>query len=871
MESNNNNQLTKTDYGLVKQVPITTEMERSYLDYAMSVIVARALPDVRDGLKPVHRRILYTMKGLGLTKGSSYKKTARIVGEVLGKYHPHGDMAVYDALVRLAQDFSMRYRLVDGQGNFGSIDGDPPAAMRYTEARMERITAEILADLEKDTVNFMDNFDGSQTEPTVLPAKVPNLLLMGSDGIAVGMATKIPPHNLTEVCDALIELIEKETKVNRLTGQKVEKLSDLATTDPLLLAGEFNSDATIEDLLKFIKGPDFPTGGIIYDAQTIAEVYATGRGSIVCRGVAAIEETKTGRYQIIITQIPYQVNKARLVAKIADLVKQKRIEGIADLRDESDRDGLRVAVDLKKDSVPKAVLNQLYKYTELQTTFPANIVALTSHGIPQLMNLKTILSEFVRHRQTVVVRRSQFDLKVANARNHILEGLLKAIDILDEVISAIRKSKDADEAKLSLISKFGFSELQAIAILEMQLKKLAALERQKLVAEYESIKLMIKKLTALLSDPKNILAEIISEMNYLKETYGDGRKTRVIKGKIGEFSDLDLVPQEEVIIIITETGYIKRMPSDIYRSQRRGGKGVKGMETKEEDAISTILTANTHDDILFFTNLGKVYRLKAYELPSGGRLAKGQAIVNLLNLSQNESIRSTLALPQPSSIIHNPSSIKFIIAATKHGLIKKTSIDLYANIKTSGLIAIDLRDGDELIKVMASSTDDHILLATYHGKAIRFSEKDVRPTGRDTQGVKGIEMGKDDQLLSMTVLPTTTLNSTDKRRKVFRELLVVTEKGIGKRTAISEYPIQNRGGQGVKVAAINDKTGNVAAAILATDLDEFIVITTSKAQAIKLPLKNIPVLKRPTQGVILVRLSDKKDFVAAVATIEKED
>jgi len=864
MDTTDNNQLTKTDYGMVKQVPITAEMERSYLDYAMSVIVARALPDVRDGLKPVHRRILYTMKGLGLTKGSSYKKTARIVGEVLGKYHPHGDMAVYDALVRLAQDFSMRYRLVDGQGNFGSIDGDPPAAMRYTEARMERITAEILADLEKETVDFMDNFDGSQREPTVLPAKVPNLLLMGSDGIAVGMATKIPPHNLTEVCDALIELIEKETKVNRLTGQKVEKLSDLATTDPQLLAGEFDSDATIEDLLKFIKGPDFPTGGIIYDAQTIAEVYATGRGSIVCRGVAAIEETKTGRFQIIITQIPYQVNKARLVAKIADLVKQKRIEGIADLRDESDRDGLRVAVDLKKDSVPKAVLNQLYKYTELQTTFPANIVALTSHGIPQLMNLKTILSEFVRHRQIVVVRRSQFDLKVANARNHILEGLLKAIDILDEVIATIRKSKDADEAKLSLISKFGFSELQAIAILEMQLKKLAALERQKLVAEYESIKQLIKKLTQMLSDPKNILAEIISEMDYLKETYGDGRKTRVIKGKIGEFSNLDLVPQEEVIITITETGYIKRMPSDIYRSQRRGGKGVKGMETKEEDAISTILTASTHDDILFFTNLGKVYRLKAHELPAGGRLAKGQAIVNLLNLSQGESIRSTLA-------ISKDSQTKFIIAATKHGLIKKTSIDLYSNIKTSGLIAIDLRDGDELIKVMASSTDDHILLATYHGKAIRFSEKDVRPTGRDTQGVKGIEMGKDDQLLSMTVLPTSTLNSTDKRRKVFRELLVVTEKGIGKRTAISEYPVQNRGGQGVKVADINDKTGNVAAAILATDEDEFIVITTSKAQAIKLPLKNIPVLRRPTQGVILVRLSDKKDFVAAVATIEKEE
>lgn len=865
-----NNGPTKTQYGLVALAPITDVMERSYLDYAMSVIVSRALPDVRDGLKPVHRRILFAMKGLGLTKNATYKKTARIVGEVLGKYHPHGDMAVYDALVRLAQDFSMRYPLVDGQGNFGSIDGDSAAAMRYTEARMERIAQELLADLEKDTVDWMDNFDGTQQEPKVLPAKLPNLLLMGSDGIAVGMATKIPPHNLNEICDALATLIEKgkvEPVVDREgQGSQAADVPDPEHGDPRTVAGEFTSDAALTDLLEHIKGPDFPTGGIIYDAVAIADVYATGRGSIIVRGVASIEETNAGKHQIIITQIPYQVNKARLVAKIADLVKQRKLDGITDLRDESDRDGLRVAVDLRRDAIPKAILNRLYKFTDLQTSFPANIVALNAAGVPQIMNLKTILTEFIHHRQLIVVRRSQFELKQARERAHILEGLLKALDHLDEVIATIKKSKDADTAKVNLMEIFGFSDRQAVAILDMQLRKLAALERQKLIDEYEMLKETIDYLLSLLTHPDKILSVITDELKYLKETYGDQRRTKVMKGKIGEISELDLVPREENIVTITESGYIKRLPIGTYRTQRRGGKGVKGMETKEEDIIGTILTANTHDDILFFTNKGKVYKLKVHELPESGRLAKGQAIVNLLQLEAGELIKSTLTIDSQAKNDGNG----FIVSATKKGLIKKTPISHFRNIKSNGLIAIDLVDGDELKKVSASSGVNHILLVTKEGKSIRFSEEDVRATGRDTRGVKGLTMSKQDELITMIILPEKITQPEDKRKKFFQELLLVTERGIGKRTPTAEYPLQNRGGQGVKVANLVSKTGKVSSALLVTEADEYVVITTDRAQVIKLPLRNIPSLKRPSQGVILVRLSSA-DSVAAVATIEREE
>lgn len=863
--STSNDQSTKTDYGLVKQAPIVSEMERSYLDYAMSVIVARALPDVRDGLKPVHRRILFAMKELGLHKGTSYKKTARIVGEVLGKYHPHGDMAVYDALVRLAQGFSMRYPLIDGQGNFGSIDGDPAAAMRYTEARMEKITSELLADLEKDTVGWMDNFDGSQREPTVLPGKLPNLLLMGSDGIAVGMATKIPPHNLNEVCDAFMTLIKKGRGQPSASTQTQTLPEDLEYKDPKLLAGHFESDASLEDLLLFIKGPDFPTAGVIYDSRSIGEMYATGRGSITVRGVATIQESTPGKYQIVITQLPYQVNKARLVAKIADLVRQKRVDGISDLRDESDREGLRVVIDIKRDGVPKAVLNRLYKFTELQTSFPVNMVALNSTGVPQLMNLKTMMYEFVAHRQLVIVRRSQFELHWARERAHILEGLLKALDHLDEVIETIKKSKDTDDAKVNLMNRFAFSEKQAVAILDMQLKRLAALERQKLTDEYDMLKETIFYLLGLLSTPSKILDIIVDELTYLKDTYGDERRTKVIKSKIGELSQLDLIPQAPMIVTITKSGYIKRLSIDSYRSQRRGGKGVKGMKTKQEDVIESILTANTHDDLLFFTNKGKVYKLKVHELPEGSRQAKGQAIVNLLELSQGETVQSTLTLSSGQN-----AQDGFVVASTKHGLIKKTPLSDYRNIKSNGLIAIDLRDNDELKTVSTSSGKDHILLVTKEGKAIRFNESDVRPTGRDTQGVRGLTMNVADELITMVTLPSKPEKPIDKRRKHFLEILVVTTHGIGKRTPIKEYPTQRRSGQGVKVANIGDKTGHVASALLVTEKDEFVVITTQQAQVIKLPLRNIPSLRRPTQGVILVRL-DKADSVAAVTTIEKEE
>jgi len=871
----NNNQLTKTRYGLVKPAPIVPEMERSYLDYAMSVIVARALPDVRDGLKPVHRRILFAMKELGLTKSSQHKKSARIVGEVLGKYHPHGDMAVYDAMVRLAQDFSMRYPLIDGQGNFGSVDGDSPAAMRYTEVRMERITQELLWDIDKETVPFTDNFDGSQQEPTVLPAKLPNLLLMGSEGIAVGMATKIPPHNLKEICEALVELINKGRSGNLerpglpLEGQA---LSNPETADPAILVGDFSSDAGAEDLLQFVKGPDFPTGGVIYDAAEVAQVYMTGRGRVVTRGVAGIQESKQGRAQIIISQLPYQVNKARLVAKIADLVKEKKISGVSDLRDESDRDGLRVAIDLKKDAIPKSVLNQLYKHTELQTVFPANMVALNSHGVPQVMNLKTILTEFVRHRQLVVARRSQFELKQAKVRSHILEGLLKAIDILDDVIAAIKKSKDADTARINLMTKFGFSEIQAVAILDMQLRKLAALERQKLLDEYEMLKETISYLISLLTHPSKILTVIIDELKYLRETYGDERKTKVVKGKIGEFSELDLVPAETNIVTITESGYIKRMPLLSYRSQRRGGKGVRGMQTKEEDAISSIFIANTHDDLLFFTNKGKVYKLKVFELPEGQRQAKGQAIINLLSVEQGELVQSILTISKEEGRRKKEEGGGgFILLATKRGLVKKTSVSEFINIKANGLIAIDLRTGDELVNAGLTSGADHVLLVTKSGKSIRFAETDIRATGRDTQGVKGLTMAKDDTLITMVTFPAVEPKIDDKRKKIFRELLVVTEKGLGKRTDFSEYPAQRRSGQGVKVANLSAKTGKVAGAIMVTNDDEFAVITTTKAQVIKLPLKNIPSLGRSTQGVILLRMSSATDSVAAVTTIKKEE
>jgi len=852
----------KTKFGRIASVSITSEMKKAYLDYAMSVIVSRALPDVRDGLKPVHRRILFAMKELGISHASKHKKSARIVGEVLGKYHPHGDTAVYDAMVRLAQDFSMRYPLVDGQGNFGSVDGDSPAAMRYTEARLAKITQELLADLEKDTVKWIDNFDGTFQEPTVLPARLPNLLLMGSDGIAVGMATKIPPHNLGEVVGAISTLISKgkSERTNEISEETIE------AEDPRLVSGEFDSTATIDELLESIQGPDFPTAGTIYDAEAIREVYLTGKGRILTRAEAEITETKTGRWQIIVTELPYQVNKAKLVSKIAQLVRDKKLDGISDLRDESDREGMRLVIELKKSAKPKSVLNNLFKHTELQSSFPANIVALDDKGTPHLMNLKTILTHYTRHRQIVVVRRSQFELKAARARIHILEGLVKALDNLDEVIATIKKSKNTDDAKANLIKKFGFSEIQAIAILDMQLRRLSALERQKIEDEYQALLKTITDLLKLLQDPQAILQLIVTELKELESVYGDKRRTKVVKGKLGEFSEEDLVAKEDNLITITKKGYIKRMPLSTYRSQRRGGKGVTGMTTKEQDEILRMSVGNTHDYCLFFADSGKVFMTRVFELPEGARQAKGQAIINIIGIDQTEKVQALLTVPK--EILDSQSH--YITMATKNGQVKKTPIKEYASIRAGGKIGISLKDNDALVKAQITDGNNYLLLVTQSGKSIKFKESDVNPTGRDTMGVKGITLKKGDFVIAAETFEINPKRPADKRRKFFREILVVTEKGLGKRTDVDEYPEQKRGGQGVKVAELSDRTGLIAASRMVTEDDQQVVLTTRHAQVIKLPLKNIKVLGRSTQGVILMR-PGKNDLVTSVTTLQDSE
>lgn len=853
------------EFGTIIPTSMVEEMQRSYLDYAMSVIVSRALPDVRDGLKPVHRRILFAMKELGIHHRSAYKKSARIVGEVLGKYHPHGDTAVYDALVRLAQDFSMRYPLIDGQGNFGSIDGDSAAAMRYTEARLAAITEEILVDLDKNTVPMVDNFDGSQQEPSVMPAALPNLLLMGGDGIAVGMATKIPPHNLGEVVDAIVAMIKAGTakELELPTESRTEEA--LEAIEPSSLITSFESQATIDELLEHIQGPDFPTGGIMYDWAAIREVYTTGRGRILTRAKADIVETKSGRYSIIIDEIPYQVNKARLIAKIADLVRDKKLLGISNLRDESDRQGMRIVIELKKDAVPKSVLNNLYKYTQLQDTFAANVVALSSEGAPSVMNLRTILSEYLHHRRTVVVRRSQYELKTARARAHILEGLLKALDILDQVIALIRGSKDAESAKRGLVEEFGFTELQAVAILDMQLRKLAALERQKLQDEYAELRSQIEALVTLLTNPNQVLAVISTELLSIKERYGDERRTKLVRGKIGEISDEDLIASEDVIIALTKTGYIKRMPISLYRSQRRGGQGVAGMTTKDEDSVDALLSVNTHDRLLVFTNRGKVYVLRVMDVPEGSRQAKGAAIINLIQVDQGEMVKAVI--PVTKSTLEDQDSHIFL--ATQKGLVKKTSMNQFQNIRATGIIAIVLRDGDELVWGSITSGKDEIILVSHQGKSIRFTESDLRPTARDTQGVRGILLKGDDYVVAAQKV-TEQEAPSDGRKRFFHDFLIVTERGLGKRTPVTDYPNQKRGGQGVKVATLSTKTGNIAGARIVTPEDDQVMILTSKAQVIKLPLRNIPQLKRPTQGVILMRLTSQDDKVVSVTTVRRE-
>lgn len=863
------------DIGKIQNAEITTELSKSYVDYAMSVIVSRALPDVRDGLKPVHRRILYAMDQMGLTHSSGFTKSAKVVGEVLGKYHPHGDTAVYDAIVRMAQTFSLRYPLIKGQGNFGSVDGDSAAAMRYTEVKLSPISEWMLKDIEKDTVDFIDNFDTTLKEPVFLPSLLPNLLLMGSEGIAVGMATKIPPHNLSEVITGVIATIKKGkiitdvAKQNEQTDFVIKKINLVASGEQKKLTYEdvtpenigFDSDITIEELMESIQGPDFPTGSAIYDSSSLNEVYSTGRGRMVVRGVAEITEDKNGKAHIVISQIPYQVNKAELVKKIADLVKEKKIVGISDLRDESDKDGMRVVVDLKRDAKPKSVLNNIYKNTKLQSSFPANFVALVD-GTPHTLNLKQMLVEYIKHRQKVVTRRTIFELTEAKRRAHILEGLKIALDNLDEVIATIRKSKTQEDAKINLVAKFKLSEIQATAILDMQLRRLAALEREKIEKEYEEIKKLIDKLIFILKNPQKVLDIISEELAFIKEKFGDERLTKIYKQKIGEFSEEDLIPKEETLITITKTGYIKRVPRTTYKAQRRGGKGVVGMTTKEEDEILHMVSASTHDTLLFFTNKGKVYGTKVWDIQEGSRQAKGQAIVNILDVEQGEEVKSILPMSD---------SGKNLIISTQKGVVKKTDVTEFKNMRSSGIIAIRLDSDDSLVSVQETSGNDHVLLITKKGKSIRFPENNARPMGRATSGMRGIKLEKEDLVIGMEIFPPNHIKYEDKRKKTFRDLMTISENGLGKRTPLHLFPPQKRAGKGVKAAVVNAKTGDLAAEAIVNEKVDQIIITSKFGQVIKLPIKNIPQMGRSTQGVILMRFTDKTDGVAAMTTLEKED
>ncbi len=797
---------------------ITTEMRESYLDYAMSVITARALPDVRDGLKPVHRRILYTMHELGLTAGAKTRKSAKIVGDVTGNYHPHGTVAVYESMVNMAQDFRMRYPLVIGQGNFGSIDGDNAAADRYTEAKMSRIAQEALRDIEKETVDFRPNYEGTRKEPTVLPTAVPNLLLNGTLGIAVGMATNIAPHNLGEVIDATMHLVD-------------------------------NGDATTEDLLGFIKGPDFPTGGIMYGEKDIHHAYSTGRGGIVVRGEAEIVEDKKGQYQIIITSIPFRVNKAELIMKIADLVREKAIEGIKGLRDESDKD-LRIAIDLKQGAHPEKVLNYIYQHTQLEDTFHVNMVALV-HGVPQTLSLKSFLEEFITHRIEVIRRRTKFDLNKAEEREHILLGLKKALDHIDEIITLIRGSKDAVEAHANLMKKFKFSEKQATAILEMRLQKLAGLERKKVLDELKEVQTLIEQLKEILGSEKKVRTIIKTELTEIKAKYGDERRTKLIKHNLKDFNPEDLIPDEESVLVLTKGGYIKRTNPDEYRKQRRGGVGVVDLDTKDEDFISHLIYASAHNDLLFFTDKGKAYQIKMYDLPEGKRATKGKSIMNFLSLAENEKVTSILPMPKNKKEADGLS----LMMVTKGGTGKKSSGEHFKDVRRSGLIAISLDTGDELMSASFVSKGDDIVIATKDGQSIRFEEADVREMGRNAAGVRVIKLGKGDAVISADVVSKDAKNPA---------LFVMGENGYGKKTKLSEYKTQNRGGSGILTMNVTAKTGPLMAARVVTDEVEEAVAMSKKSQVIRVDLKEIPTLGRSTQGVRVMKLRDGDSLASLI-------
>ncbi len=825
-DNKHSNSRQKTEFGLIEEQAITEEMSKSYLDYAMSVIVSRALPDARDGLKPVHRRILYAMWSIGLRANGKFRKSAAVVGEVLGKYHPHGDSAVYESMVRMAQDFSMRYPLVRGQGNFGSMDGDSAAAMRYTEAKLASISEEMLFDIDKDTVDFIPNFDGSFKEPAVLPAKLPNLLLNGTMGIAVGMATNIPPHNLLELAAA------------------IEHLTD-------------NPDSTTEDLMQFVKGPDFPTGGTIYNKKDILTAYSTGRGGIVLRGKADIEEQKNGSFMIVVTEIPYQVNKADLVEKIANLVKDKKIDGIKALRDESDKDGVRIVIELRKDCYPKKILNALYKNTSLQTTFHLNMLALIDGIQPKVLTLKMILQEYIKHRQDIVKRRTQYELDKAKERAHILEGLMIALQHIDEVIKTIKASKDKEVARLSLIKKFKLSERQAVAILEMRLQSLANLETLKIETELKDKLKFISEQKSILSSDKKVNNIVKSELKELAEKFGDDRKTKVVSGALGEFSIEDLVPNEETVVMMTRDGYIKRLEPDTFKVQARGGKGVMGLSTKEEDTVQFMFTSLTHNDVLFFTTKGRAFQLKVYEIPVSSRTAKGTPVVNFLQLMSGEQVSSIL--PLDKAVFS-----KYLFFATEKGIVKKVELEAFKNLRKNGLIAIKIKDNDRLIWVKPTSGNDEIKLVTAKGQAIRFKETDVRKMGRGAAGVIGIRLHKDDLVIGMGVA------KTDKEKKRKYQILTIMDEGFGKRTDFNAYKIQGRGGSGIKTAKITEKTGNIVNSFLInanTMEDRDLIIISQKGQVIRTPFKAISVLGRATQGVRIMRFKADNDQVAGVTWV----
>ncbi|EIZ7250138.1 DNA gyrase subunit A [Listeria monocytogenes] len=810
--------MAETPNQRITEINLNKEMRTSFLDYAMSVIVARALPDVRDGLKPVHRRILYAMNDLGMTSDKAYKKSARIVGEVIGKYHPHGDTAVYFTMVRMAQDFSYRNMLVDGHGNFGSVDGDMAAAMRYTEARMSKISMELLRDINKDTIDYADNYDGSEREPVILPARFPNLLVNGSSGIAVGMATNIPTHHLGEVIDGVLAL----------------------SHDP---------DITIRDLMEYIPGPDFPTAGMIMGRSGIRRAYESGRGSITVRGRVDIEEKKNGKETIVITEIPYQVNKARLVERIAELAREKKIDGITSLNDESDRSGMRIVIEVRRDISASVIVNNLFKMTALQTTFGINMLALVDNH-PKVLNLKEILYHYLEHQKVVIRRRTEFELRKAEARAHILEGLRIALDNIDAIIKLIRGSKTSDVAKEGLMTQFNLSDKQAQAILDMRLQRLTGLEREKIEEEYQNLVALINDLKAILADDERILEIIREELEEIKVKYADKRRTEILAGDLVSLEDEDLIPEEEVAITLTKRGYIKRLPLSTYRSQRRGGRGIQGMSTHEDDFVEHLVATSTHDTLLFFTNTGKVYRSKGYEVPEYGRTAKGIPIINLLGIESQEQVNAVINLSEFTDD-------SYLFFTTKHGVVKRTTLSQFAKIRQSGLRAVELRENDELISVQMTDGSKNMIIATKHGQSIYFPEENIRVMGRTAAGVRGIRLREDDEVIGMEVLEDD------------EKVLVVTEKGYGKQTPASQYPLRNRGGMGVKTVTITEKNGNLVAMKTVTGEEDLMLMTVSGV-LIRFELDTVSQTGRSAMGVKLIRL-DEDEKVATVAKVPKEE